>query len=585
MNENGISFTTLRFLDDVLERDFCSDYFTKSLKHVRLAMAFGLFLYAAFGILDVYIIPEAKDIAWFIRFAIVCPYLVFLLLFSLTPQFERFMKEALMLLVFVAGVGIAIMIIKADPLGSHLYSSGLVLIYMFSYSFLKMRFVHATVASLAVLAAYEIAALPADGISFPVMLGHNFFYVSANLVGMFTAYHLEFYARRDFLQTLLVKEQEEKKYRSEKERMQALVERTETALQESEEKFGILAEIAPVAIFIHQGSHFIYANPAGAAISGYSREELFTRDFWSLLHPDFRDVVRQRGAARLRGEQPPPHYELKYLTKAGEERWAYMNAGVIDYEGAPAVIGTSFDITDIKRAEEETERLHEENIRQYEARIEDEKRYQREKEKILKDLHDGVGGATMNMNLLAELALRETSMTEIKKALATISELGRENLSEIQRFLNSLDAAKSNWHILTSEMRHFGSTMIEPNGMSFDLETAAENRNGPIDSLLFLNLFRIYKEALTNIVKHSHAKAVTVALTVGMDKILLTIHDDGTGLDAAKGSGRGLKNMQTRAEEMGGTLTVSTEQGTTVHLDLPLRQKYSGRSIEDHQEP
>ena len=114
MNENGISFTTLRFLDDVLERDFCSDYCTKSLKHVRLAMAFGRLLYAAFGILDVYIIPEAKDIAWFIRFAIVCPYLVFLLRFSLTPQVERCMKEALMLLVFVAGVGIAIMIGAAN---------------------------------------------------------------------------------------------------------------------------------------------------------------------------------------------------------------------------------------------------------------------------------------------------------------------------------------------------------------------------------------------------------------------------------------------------------------------------------------
>jgi PAS domain S-box-containing protein len=582
MNEKGINFFTLRFFDDVLERDFYSDYFTKSLKHVRLAMAFGLFLYAAFGILDSYIIPEEKSLAWSIRYAVVCPYFVFLLFFSLTPQFKRFMQEALMALVFVAGVGITIMIIKADPLGSYLYSSGLMLVYMFSYSFLKIRFIHTSIASLAVLAVYEVTTLSAGRISFPVFLSNNFFHISANLVGMFTAYHLEFYARRDFLQTLLVKEQEEKKYRSEKEQMQSLVERTETALLESEAKFGILAEIAPVAIFIHKGTNLIYANPAGAKMTGYSREELLKMDFWRVVHPNYRALIKERSFARLRGEQPPSHYEMKYITKGGEERWAYMNAGVIDYEGAPAVIGTLFDITDIKRAEEETTRLHEDNIRQYQARIEDEKHYQQEKENILKDLHDGVGGATMNMNLLAELALRETSLPSIKKALAIISELGRENLSEIQRFLNSLDAAKSNWHILTSEMRHFGSTMIEPHGKSFDLETTTENMDGPIDSLLFLNLFRIYKEALTNIVKHSRAKAVTVALTVGMDKILLTIHDDGIGLDAAKGSGRGLKNMQTRAEEMGGTLTISSEQGTTVRLDLPLRQKYAVRSIEDH---
>jgi PAS domain S-box-containing protein len=585
MKDKGINFFTLRFLDEVLERDFSSDYFTKSLKHVRLAMAFGLFLYAVFGILDSYIIPEEKSLAWFIRYAVVCPYFVFLLLFSLTPQFKRFIQESLVVLVIIAGAGITIMIIKADQLGSHLYSSGLMLVYMFSYSFLKMRFVHATVASLAVLAAYEVAALSADRISFPVILGHNFFYISANLVGMFTAYHLEFYARRDFLQTLLVKEQEETKYRSETEQMQALVERTETALQQSEAKFGMLAEIAPVAIFIHQGSHFIYANPAGAAITGYSREELFAMDFSSLIHPDFRDLVRGRAFARLQGEQPPSNYELKYITKTGEERWAYMNAGVIDYEGAPAVIGTLFDITELKRAEEETARLHEDNIRQYQARMEDEKHYQAEKEKILKDLHDGVGGATMNMNLLAELALRESSLPAIKKALATISELGRENLSEIQRFLYSLDAAKTNWHIFTSDMRHYGSTMIEPHGMTFDLEATAGNREGQFDSLLSLNLFRIYKEALSNIVKHSRAKAVTVVLTVGRDNILLTIHDDGIGLDSRNESGRGLKHMRARAEEMGGRLTVSSDQGTTVRLDLPLRQKYAGRSIEDRQMP
>jgi signal transduction histidine kinase len=189
----------------------------------------------------------------------------------------------------------------------------------------------------------------------------------------------------------------------------------------------------------------------------------------------------------------------------------------------------------------------------------------------------------MNMNLLAELALRESSLPAIKKALATISELGRENLSEIQRFLNSLDAAKTNWHIFTSEMRHYGSTMIEPHGMTFDLEAIAENMDGQFDSLLSLNLFRIYKETLSNIVKHSRAKAVTAVLTVAMDKILLTVHDDGIGLDSRNESGRGLKHMRTRAEEMGGRLTVSSDRGTTVHLDLPLRQKYAGRSIVDHE--
>jgi PAS domain S-box-containing protein len=586
MDEQIIQFLTLRFLNDDQEKDFLEDYFRRSLKHVRLAIAFGLFLYALFGILDRNIIPEVATVSRLIRYGIVCPYCVFLILFSFSPHFKRYMQPALVLLIFLGGVGIIVMVLLAEPPGARLYSGGLLLVFMFSYSFLKMRFVHASLASWAVVAVHEIAALWTGRFPFPIFLTQNFFYISANLVGMFTAYHLEFYARRDFLHTLMVKKQEEKKYLSEKEKMDALVERTTTALQESEAKFGMLAEIAPVAIFIHQGGKFIYANPTGAALSGYTREELLNMDFWSVVHPDYRELVRERSFARLRGERPPSHYEIKYKRKDGEDRWAYMNAGVIEFEGKPAAIGTLFDITALKRAEEEKARLHEENIRQYQEKIEDEKRYQREKEKILKDLHDGIGGATMNITLLANLALSESSLPKIRDALATISELGRENLSEIQSFLNSLDTTKTNWHTLTADMRVFGNTMIESRGMSFeleasDLEASAEDVREPIDSLLSLNLFRIYKEALSNIVKHSKAKTVMVTFTVDKGRLSMSVRDDGIGLGAKKEAGRGLQNMKIRAEEMGGTLTITSEHGTCVRLDLPLRRKYAERSIEE----
>jgi len=128
--------------------------------------------------------------------------------------------------------------------------------------------------------------------------------------------------------------------------------RVEEALRESETKFRTLAETVAAAAFIFQGSRICYVNSAAEAQTGYSREELLMMDFWEVIHPDFRTLVKKRGLARQRGEQVPARYEVKLLTKNGEERWVDFMAATIEFEGKPAVLGTAFDITERKAAEE-----------------------------------------------------------------------------------------------------------------------------------------------------------------------------------------------------------------------------------------
>ena len=135
----------------------------------------------------------------------------------------------------------------------------------------------------------------------------------------------------------------------------------EQSLRDSEGKFQTLADTSPTAIFIHQQGTFVYANPAGCNISGYTLNELLRMKFWELVHPDTREQVKLAGQRREGGDEIPSRYEMKILTKQGELKWLDFSAATIDFEGKPAVMGSVIDITNRKQAEQallaEKERL------------------------------------------------------------------------------------------------------------------------------------------------------------------------------------------------------------------------------------
>jgi PAS domain S-box-containing protein len=342
--------------------------------------------------------------------------------------------------------------------------------------------------------------------------------------------------------------------------------RMRASLKESEDIFRTLAETTSAAIFIHRGCKLLYANAATVRMTGYNVPELVSMDFWQIVHPAQRDEARDRGIGRFRGEPIAPNFEFKVLRKDGRERWVYLTAGAIEFDGRPAVIGTLVDITDLKLAEAEREQL-------YEERLSEQQRHQSEKERILKDLHDGIGGLTTNINLLAELARTRDDLGEVRRSLATIAELSRESLSEIRSFMQSLDVKDLRWPAVAAELRHLGSTIIEPHDIRFSLTTSLpEEEEGP-SSATAMNLFRIYKESLANVVKHARASSVDVSLSLAAGRVRLTVRDDGVGLGGKRGTGRGLLNMQTRAAEMGGTVSIVSDAGTLVSLDIPVQEQ------------
>ncbi len=123
-------------------------------------------------------------------------------------------------------------------------------------------------------------------------------------------------------------------------------------LENSEARFRTLTEATSAAVFIYQGERFIYLNPASEKLTGYSAEELKQMNFWDIVHPDYREQVKRRGLNRQMNLPESAQYEFKIITKAGLEKWIDYSTGIAMYQGEIAAIGTCFDITKRKTAEE-----------------------------------------------------------------------------------------------------------------------------------------------------------------------------------------------------------------------------------------
>ena len=185
---------------------------------------------------------------------------------------------------------------------------------------------------------------------------------------------------------------------------------SEQRIRESEEKFRVLADTAPMGIIVIQGTRDIYINAHVVTTTGYSKEEIISMNFWDIIHPDQQEQVKESGLAWLRGERPSTTKEIQYVTKSGENRWALLSEGKIEYGGKSAGIVLLLGITERKKTEEELrtayERLatvNEKLQEQYDALKESQKRIQKSEHdyrSIIENIQDAFYRTDMQGNLL-----------------------------------------------------------------------------------------------------------------------------------------------------------------------------------------
>jgi hypothetical protein len=194
-----LHWATLRFSQADVERDFLEDYASAAVAPARVSLGLGVVLYAAFGALDPYVIPEVVTLAWLVRYGVVCPMLAVAVGLSSTPFFQRRLQPILAFLALVCGAGIIVMIAAAAGAGEPYYA-GLLLVSAFTYTAVRLRFALAAVVCWALASLYVATALGRADVGGATLVSNVGFLLGFNVIGMSGGYAMERSTRREYLQ-------------------------------------------------------------------------------------------------------------------------------------------------------------------------------------------------------------------------------------------------------------------------------------------------------------------------------------------------------------------------------------------------
>lgn len=368
--------------------------------------------------------------------------------------------------------------------------------------------------------------------------------------------------------------------------------RSDETLRESEAKFRALAETVPAAILIYDATGYRYVNTMMEEMTGYSRDELLNMHFWEFIEPEMQAAARERGLARLAGQEVTNRYELRLIHKDGSERWVDYSGTRIEYDGHPAVLGVALDITRRKQDDAEVQKRQLEL--QHLGRVSTLGMMSSE---IAHELNQPLA-AILNYANGCSLRLRshDADCDEIHEIITEIrdeAERAGQIIRRIRGFVRrqtpqqlSTDLAE-----IVREATALAMATIARGEMTLQLDLADDLPLVYVDRLqitqVLVNLVRNAVDAIRAVPNQTGTITVTTrrhdARTVAV-----SVHDTGPGFTAQTaaqlfepfvtskrdGLGLGLSISRSIVEAHGGTLTATNDapHGTTFRFTLPLTE-------------
>lgn len=196
--------------------------------------------------------------------------------------------------------------------------------------------------------------------------------------------------------------------------------------------------------------------------------------------------------------------------------------------------------------------------------------------RIARDLHDDISGTLTGIVYFSDALGKEVGNRKtpaIEKLLSLIHESSANVQDSMSDIIWSINPENDKWEHLLPKLRRFVSDICESKGIHYDIEIPEliESRN--LDMERRRNFWLIFKEIVTNAVRHSECRKVTVSLSAEKNRLRLFVADDGKGFNPKIATdGNGLKNIYSRAKALNGKvqLTTGIGKGTRWEVSIPL---------------
>jgi signal transduction histidine kinase len=191
-----------------------------------------------------------------------------------------------------------------------------------------------------------------------------------------------------------------------------------------------------------------------------------------------------------------------------------------------------------------------------------------ERERLMRDMHDGVGG-----HLVSMLAMIEAGAGAPERRPSELATAVRDALDDMRLMIDSLEPVDDDLNAVLAMFHDRLAPRLRAAGVTlhWDVELLPQVRG--LTPARVLHVLRILQEAVTNAVRHGRCKTLWLTAAHEACVVRLALRDDGCGFDAqVPAEGRGLKNMRRRAELAGGVISVASApaRGTDVELTLAI---------------
>lgn len=346
-------------------------------------------------------------------------------------------------------------------------------------------------------------------------------------------------------------------------------------LQEKTKELSVVFDRITDGYFIlNKEGRCTYANTQGALIVGKSKEEILGKYYYELYKPE-TELNSALKFDSVMGSKLNSHNQVFDLLS---QKW-------LEFYAYPFENGMSIfirDVTEIHHSREELIRSNEKfkvvneqlrNLSEYLQKAREEERTY-----IAREIHDELGQILTGIKLdLSWIKTKSPQLTEdLSSRLVAAIDLTNVAINSVKRIATSLRPVVLDDFGLTAAVEWLCLQFSQKNNVTLNLKLETGDYNFPKG--LSTTVFRICQETLTNISRHSNATEVSVEMKFVGSELHLIIQDNGIGLkNEVKSGSLGIIGMRERAESLGGSLDISTNEvnGVTIELRVPYDEDFN----------